>query len=102
MRGSGSEPSMTTHKTKLALGHLTATPAVLEEVSHPELILSLARHQSGDWGDSLPAADRRENDLAMDTGDRILSAYTSSRGVRYWIITDADRSCTTALLPEDY
>ncbi len=62
----------------------------------------LRRHVSGDWGD-LCGADRRENDLSVKEGFRILSAYRLPRtGVKLWIITEADRSVTTFLLPEEY
>ena len=61
----------------------------------------IARHASGDWGD-LGEEDKRENELSVRQGFRIFSAYTSSSGIRVWVITEADRSCTTALLPEDY
>jgi hypothetical protein len=53
-----------------------------------------------DWGESL---DKEMNDAAVEQGnDRILSAYRDSGGVKFWIITEADRSATTVLLPEDY
>ncbi len=57
-------------------------------------------HASGDWGD-LDAHDRRQNERALRTGTRLFSAYDTSAG-RVWIITEADRSCTTLLLPEEY
>lgn len=93
---------MTIPKTSLKLGRLFATPAVLAAVPHPELLLCLARHQTGDWGEALPEGDRRLNDEAVLNGNRILSAYESTKGVRFWLITEADRSLTTALLPEEY
>jgi hypothetical protein len=61
----------------------------------------ITRHASGDWGD-LGEEDKRENELSLRQGFRIFSAYTTSSGIRVWVITEADRSCTTALLPEDY
>jgi hypothetical protein len=61
----------------------------------------IARHASGDWGD-IPEEDRRENELSVRRGFRIFSAYTTSSGIRVWVITEADRSVTTALLPQDY
>ena len=61
----------------------------------------LARHQTGDWG--LVCADnRRENDLSVKESFRILSTYKTSEGEKLWIITEADRSSTTILLPEEY
>lgn len=60
----------------------------------------LARHQYGDWGD-VPSEDARENELSVREGLRILSSYEIS-GRRVWIITEADRSSTCILLPEEY
>jgi hypothetical protein len=61
----------------------------------------ITRHASGDWGD-IAEEDQRENELAVRQGFRIFSAYTTSSGIRVWVITEADRSVTTALAPEDY
>jgi len=60
-----------------------------------------ARHQSGDWG-NLDSEDRNSNDQALARGGRIFSAYNATDGTKFWIITEADRSVTTVLLPEDY
>ena len=84
------------------LGQVVATPGVLkllEEASEDPCLL-LARHRSGDWGE-LDAHDRRENELSLEHGWRILSSYPV-RGGRVWIITEADRSVTTILLPSEY
>ena len=59
------------------------------------------QHQSGAWGE-LDAEDRQTNDQALVEGMRILSAYVAANGTKFWIITEADRSVTTVLLPEDY
>jgi hypothetical protein len=61
----------------------------------------LDRHVNGDWGD-VPEEDRQENEFSVEHGFRILSAYTTSAGEKIWIITEADRSATTILLPEEY
>lgn len=61
----------------------------------------LGRHVAGDWGD-LDDHDRRENEFSVEGGFRILSAYQTTRGVRLWVITEADRSSTCLLLPEEY
>ena len=66
-----------------------------------DLKLLIGRHASGDWGD-LDSHDHDENDKALRHGGRLLSAYTTSEGVKVWVITEADRSSTTALLPDDY
>ena len=60
----------------------------------------LERHRRGDWGD-LDESDRAANDRALVHGGRVLSAYLAE-GIRLWCITEADRSTTTLLLPEDY
>lgn len=61
----------------------------------------LARHQKGDWGD-VCEDDRQENELSVKEGFRILSAYKTDRDVKIWMITEADRSSTTVLLPSEY
>ncbi len=61
----------------------------------------MQRHRSGDWGE-LDEHDQRENELSVREGFRILSAYRTRRHARLWIITEADRSSTTILLPEEY
>jgi hypothetical protein len=88
---------------KFPLGRLVATPGALEamEASGQTPEFFLARHQSGDWGE-VNDEDRQLNEEASIHGDRILSAYRTLRGVKLWIITEADRSVTTILLPEEY
>ena len=61
----------------------------------------LKRHIRGDWG-NLSAEDRELNDKALKDGSRLLSAYEHWRLPKIWIITEADRSVTTVLFPEDY
>jgi hypothetical protein len=61
----------------------------------------LVRHIAGDWGE-VDEQDRRENELSLVHGFRLLSAYTLKNGTKIWIITEADRSVTTVLLPEEY
>jgi hypothetical protein len=89
--------------TLFSLGQIVATPAVLEAVEEAgdSLVGYLNRHVAGDWGE-LDAHDQKENDLALNHDLRILSAYKLSSGIKIWIITEADRSSTTALLPEEY
>ena len=62
---------------------------------------ALRRHATGDWGD-LSQEDCQENDLSAREGFRILSAYTDTKGTKFWIITEADRSATAVQLPKDY
>jgi hypothetical protein len=72
----------------------------LEDAEHHPAEL-LARHVTGDWGD-LPKEDKEENELSVRGGFRIFSAYKLSSGVKVWVISEADRSATTILLPEEY
>jgi len=88
-------------ETKFELGHLCATPGVLDSVLQEEMLSALKRHARGDWGELGPE-DAQRNDCSVKEGSRILSAYRSSTGVRFWIITEGDRSATTMLLPEEY
>lgn len=83
------------------LGQVVATPGVLQLVNRREIQGFLYRHSQGDWGMVCPE-DAEENWVALEQGFRIFSAYVSSNGVRVWVITEADRSCTTVLLPEEY
>ncbi len=86
----------------LPLGRVLATPGTLKLLSEAseDLFGYLARHATGDWGE-LCAFDRRQNEIALREGYRVLSSYDVSAG-RVWIITEADRSITTILLPEEY
>jgi hypothetical protein len=88
---------------RFPLGQMVATPGALEALAAAEEtdIQLLARHVTGDWGD-LDEEDKQENELSVDQGFRILSAYTLSTGAKVWIITEADRSVTTILLPSEY
>jgi hypothetical protein len=56
---------------------------------------------NGDWGD-LDEEDKRENEFSLQHGFRIFSSYILSSGDKLWVITEADRSVTTLLLPDEY
>lgn len=86
---------------KFPLGQSVATPNALSRLTAPDISTALARHVAGDWGDVCPE-DWHENELSLREGYRILSAYRSAAGEKFWIITEADRSSTTILMPEDY
>ena len=94
-----------TTKTPLfSLGQVVATPgalAALEKAGQgPQEFLS--RHVHGDWGD-LCEEDRKENQFSLERGFRLLSSYrTNAADTKVWVITEADRSVTTILLPEEY
>jgi hypothetical protein len=88
---------------RFELGVVVATPGALELLGatgtdHTEL---LRRHHGGDWGE-VPPEDARENEYGLKHGFRVLSSYPVGEGQRVWIITEADRSATTILLPEEY
>ena len=90
-------------KPLFTLGRVVATPGALAalEASGESLSDYLTRHLSGDWGD-VDAEDARENELSLKRGWRLLSAYTLKSGTKIWVITEADRSSTCILLPEEY
>lgn len=82
-------------------GNIVATPGALQLAEDGINLLSyLRRHLSGDWGD-LGEEDKAENDFSAKNGYRILSAYNTPKG-KIWVITEADRSVTTFLLPTEY
>jgi len=85
------------------LGQIVATPGALAALKkagqQPGEFLT--RHVHREWGD-LDEEDRKENEYSLEHGFRLLSAYKTNAGDRLWIITEADRSVTTLLLPEEY
>jgi hypothetical protein len=85
------------------LGQILATPGALAalEKAGQESGALLKRHVACDWGD-LSDEDQKENDYSLEHGFRILSSYRTNAGDKLWIITEADRSATTLLLPEEY
>ena len=91
---------------KFPLGALVVTSRIAEaQAENPALAVLIpgfiARHQAGDWGD-LEAADKKENEFSLTRHLRLLSAYKLPDGGKIWLITEADRSVTTVLFPEDY
>lgn len=82
-------------------GQVVSTPNALEQVAHADINKAFLRHLSGDWGD-VSQDDTQSNNQALKNGGRLLSEYHSAQGVKFWIITEADRSVTTVLLPSDY
>jgi hypothetical protein len=87
---------------KFSLGDVVATPAALEAIqeSNEQPSFYIDRHVRGDWG-IVSAPDASLNDTALRDGARLFSAYLLQSGVRIWIITEADRSATTVLLPDE-
>ena len=99
----------TTMKAKFSLGRLLATPGALEALQRNDVsgYTYIRRHAAGEWG-LLSDHDAHLNDMAVEDGSRILSAYDLPDETRIWVITDAEvdekhnREVTTILLPEDY
>lgn len=89
-----------TSEPRIPLGTVVITANASLRLSTEEILHALRRHASGDWGDLCPE-DTLANDGALHHGDRLLSAYGQGNH-RFWIITEADRSVTTVLLPDDY
>jgi hypothetical protein len=81
-------------------GRIVYTGTATLRLRTEEVLTALRRHAQGDWGDVLPE-DAIANDLALKHGGRLFSAYGHGRD-RFWLITDAARSVTTVLLPDDY
>jgi hypothetical protein len=97
-----------TRRPYFDLGRIVATPGALDALrkagQQPHEFLT--RHVSGDWGE-LGDEDLRLNDTVVTDGSRILSAYTTRKGVKVWVITEAmddhgRRAASTILLPEEY
>ena len=90
-------------KPLFPLGRTVATPGALKTIDEagesPSFFLS--RHQRGDWGDVCPE-DARENEFSVLNDFRVMSIYETEKGDKLWLITEADRSATTILLPEEY
>lgn len=88
---------------RFPLGMTVMTPGAINALRSagetPEQLF--VRHQSGDWG-NLDEEDKKENEFSVDKNLRIFSAYILSTGVKVWVITEADRSVTTILLPSEY
>ncbi len=83
------------------LGQVVATANAVEKIEAGEMAHCLARHRRCDWGE-VSKHDWKVNEDALTNGDRLLSSYRDIKGTKFWIITEADRSVTTILLPEDY
>jgi hypothetical protein len=101
----GGDPNVENEEFKplFRLGQLVGTPGAIKALQDAEQdpLELLYRHVSGDWG-VLDDEDKKENEFSVEHGFRILSAYELETGVKVWVITEADRSATTILLPGEY
>jgi hypothetical protein len=86
---------------KFRLGKIVSMPSALDRLTQDDVLMGIQRHQAGDWGD-VNEHDRAKNELSLKQGLRLWSVYHAGNGVKFWLITEADRSHTTVLLPEDY
>ncbi len=93
--------AITLTNVKFGLGLLAATPGALEVLAEGEMQKLLQRHASGDWG-LCCEEDREANEYALYEGLRLLSVFKTKSKQKIWIITEADRSSTTLLLPAEY
>ncbi len=86
---------------KFSLGQTVSTRNALDTLNPEDVLVSMGRHHSGDWGD-LCEEDRQANERALEHGGRLFSVYADREKIKFYIITEHDRSVTTVLLPEDY
>jgi len=86
---------------RFPFGRTVITRNAIERLTNDDVRAALLRHGTGDWGEVCPE-DRQENELSLREGYRLFSAYVSAAGEKFYIITEADRSATTVLMPEDY
>lgn len=85
----------------VGLGDIVVTQGATKAIPPDDAARGLTRHSRGDWGD-LDQFDADQNNIALHSGGRLLSAYHTDTGVKFYIITEADRRVTTILLPEEY
>jgi hypothetical protein len=88
-------------EAKFPLGQLLVTRGAQEVLTAADMKRALFWHSQGSWGE-VSEEDAAENDFSVPRRLRILSAYVADEGTRFWVITEADRSATTILLPEEY
>jgi hypothetical protein len=90
-------------EVRFTLGRIVLTTGAQEVLAEAEVVVAdlLCRHVTGDWGD-LCQADKLLNNQALIEHKRLMSSYLLSTGEKIWIITEADRSTTTLLLPTEY
>jgi len=83
---------------RFKIGRIVSTPQVMERLTRADISLALGRHQSDDWGEG----DTQANELALVEKRRLWSVFRAANGTTFWLITEANRSYTTILLPSEY
>lgn len=86
---------------KFPLGRTVITANALATLHPDDVPAAIRRHVAGDWGNLCPE-DREENERSLREGGRLFSVYLDRNGMKFYLITEHDRSVTTVLLPEDY
>jgi hypothetical protein len=86
---------------KFPLGPIYFTESDKRKVVSDDVWRAVFRHRCGDWGD-LNDADKASNDGALESGGRLTSAYENSKGVKFWITTEADLNSTSVFVEDDY
>src|ERR1039457_188904 len=86
---------------KFPLGTVALTAEAFRRLWFEDVFAALHHHAEDDCGEACPE-DRAENERALVNGGRLFSVYHDHKGVKFWIITEADRSSTTVLFPDDY
>jgi len=102
-------PELHAHQPRFALGQIVSTPGAIAACSSGYMLECLFRHQRGDWGHAC-AEDKATNEEAVGAGMRLISSYAIDPAKpckgwgdnTLWVITEADRSVTTLLLPSEY
>jgi len=92
---------ITLFQSKFPLGQVVITTCAHDALTAADMKIGLFWHSQGFWGD-VSEEDWKENDFSVPRYLRILSAYIAENGTRFWVMTEADRSTTTVLLPEEY
>jgi hypothetical protein len=82
---------------KFRLGKIVSTPNALDQLTQEDILLAIGRHQASDWGD-VDEHDRQENELSLEHGLRLWSVYHAANGVKFWLITEDNRSHTNVEL----
>jgi hypothetical protein len=86
---------------RFELGQIVVTTDAAMKIPPGDIESALRRHSRGDWGD-LDSKDRQQNDRAVERGGTIASIFRATNGDKFYVLTEADRSVTTVLMPEEY